>query len=270
MKNIWQKLPAWLKAVLFNIILLLPIVSINQTMILLNLEYFPQFGIALFLVLGTLFSYWFFLKKKYPFQEKDDIQLDLKFNLFKVSNVLSIVGICVFTVSTVAFTKTLFDIESTMQVEFIQAFSEAPPLTGIPLLLALALTAGVVEEITYRAFMQNTTNRKYSRFVSYLIIGVIFSLMHFLPWQLMIPYTIVSMGFSMVADQQKTIGLNIFAHALVDFVLFMLIYFDVPVLSNDFGVLGIVVSLLATLISGYLIIRGEKSVMKYQKFVLES
>ena len=93
------------------------------------------------------------------------------------------------------------------------------------MLLALALHAGVVEEVTFRGYMQNTTNSKYTRIVSYLIIATLFSVFHFLPWQLFLPYMLSSIGFSFAADKFKSIAVPLVAHVLVDFIIFMLYYF---------------------------------------------
>ena len=57
MKKVWQKIPAWLKAMLLNIILLYPIITINQTIIQINLKYFPKYGIGLIPILILLYVY---------------------------------------------------------------------------------------------------------------------------------------------------------------------------------------------------------------------
>jgi len=89
-----------------------------------------------------------------------------------------------FTVMTIYFSYLIFDIDDSPQLAFIKSFSNYKAITAVPLLLVLAVTAGLVEEITYRGFMQNTTNKKYTKIVSYLIIGVLFAIIHFLPLML--------------------------------------------------------------------------------------
>jgi len=132
-----------------------------------------------------------------------------------------------FTVMTIYFSYLIFDIDNSPQLAFIKSFSNYKAITAVPLLLVLAVTAGLVEEITYRGFMQNTTNKKYTKIVSYLIIGVLFAIIHFLPLMLILPYILVSIAYSFIADKQKSTGLVIFTHFLADFVLFMLIYLNV-------------------------------------------
>ncbi|WP_271785440.1 CPBP family intramembrane glutamic endopeptidase [Aquimarina algiphila] len=224
MKKVWQKIPAWLKAMLLNIILLYPIITINQTIIQLNLKYFPKYGIGLIPVLIMLYVYWKIINKWNPFTNKDDIKISFKFNILDKKNILSVLGLGLFTLTTIYFSYIIFDIDNSPQLGFIKSFSDYNAITAIPLLLGLALTAGIVEEVTYRGFMQNTTHRKYSKIVSYLVIGILFSIVHFLPLELILPYILISIAYSFIADKQKSTGLVIFTHFLVDFVLFLLIY----------------------------------------------
>ncbi|MFS4456374.1 lysostaphin resistance A-like protein [Maribacter sp. 2304DJ31-5] len=226
MKNIWQKLPAWIKAILLNIVLLFPIVILNQLIVQLNLKFSPQFGWGLLLVLATLYLYWNLVRKWNPFKGEKDIKLSLAFDLTDFSNILDCIGLGIFTFSIISLGFIIFDVQESQQLQFIYGFSNLGPLTAIPLLLALALTAGLVEEVTYRGFIQNTTHKKYSRILSYVIIGSLFSLLHFLPWPLILPYALVSIAYSIVADRQRSIGLGVFTHSLYDFIIFLLIYSD--------------------------------------------
>ena len=227
MKKVWQKTPALLKALLLNIILLYPIITINQTIIQLNFKYFPKFGIGLIPVLIMLYVFWKIINKWNPFTEEGDIKISLKFAIADKENILMVLGLGVFTVLIIYFSYIFFDIKNSPQLEFLKSFSNYDMITAIPLLLGLALTAGIVEEVTYRGFMQNTTHRKYSKIVSYLIIGILFSIVHFLPLALILPYILISIAYSYITDRQKSTGLIIFTHFLADFVLFLLIYLNI-------------------------------------------
>lgn len=227
MKKVWQKIPAWLKALFLNIVLLFPIITINQIIIQLNLKYFPKYGIGLIPVLILLYVYWKVINKWNPFTKKDDIKIHFKFNILDKRNILSIISLGLFTILTIYFSYIIFDIDNSPQLEFIKSFSNYNAITAIPLLLALALTAGIVEEVTYRGFMQNTIQRKYSKIVSYIIIGILFAIVHFLPLELILPYILISIAYSYIADKQKSTGLVILTHFLSDFVLFLLIYLNV-------------------------------------------
>jgi membrane protease YdiL (CAAX protease family) len=126
----------------------------------------------------------------------------------------------------------IFDIQSTTQTAYFETFKAYGPWTVIPLLLAHALTAGIVEEITYRGFIQNTLTRSYHKWLSILLVAFIFALMHFLPLPLLIPYVMVSILFSLVAEKTKSTGAVIHAHVLIDFVVFLFIYYDLVSLTQ--------------------------------------
>ncbi len=227
MKNIWQKTPALLKALVLNIILLYPVITINQIITQLNLKYFPKYGIGLIPVLIILYIYWKVVTKWNPFTHKDDIKIQFKFNLLDKKNILTILGLAGFTVITVYFSHVIFNIDNSPQLKFIKSFSNYDTITAIPLFIGLAVTAGIVEEVTYRGFIQNTLHRKYSKIVSYILVGIMFSIVHFLPLALILQYIIISIAYSYIADKQKSTGLVMVTHFLSDFVLFLLIYYNV-------------------------------------------
>lgn len=260
MKKVWQKTPAWIRAILLTIVLFYPISIINQTMIKYSLLLFPTYAfLALLFVVGMLFLYWKLVDKWNPFKTEEDVKLSLGFNLLNASNIASIVGLCFLTVSCIGLAYSLLQVDASgsNQSQFFAPIFKAPSITAMPLLLAISLNAGVVEEIAFRGFVQNTTNRTYSRVVSYVLIGVIFSLMHMLPLQLFIPYIIVSVGFSVIADRQKSLGLVVFAHVLVDFILLSMQHLNPAFSRSNIGSMGIGI-LLVMLISAIFLIVGWK------------
>lgn len=227
MKNLWNKLPAWLKATLQGLVLLFPILFLNQILIFTNLASTQPIAWGLPAVVIVLFLYWKLVKRLDSNTGEKDIKLDFKMELNKLSSWKQIFGLMFLTYSAIAIVYMIAPAENTQQAQLLQLFSNAEPLLAIPLLFALALHAGVVEEITYRGFMQNTVQRKYTKLVSYLIIGVLFAISHLLPLQLIIPYLLVSMTYSYVADKRKSVGLNIFSHFLIDFVIFIGVYLGI-------------------------------------------
>ncbi len=220
MKNLWNKLPAWLKAILQGIVLFVPILFFNQIMIFNNLTSGQPIPWALPVVMIALFVYWKIVKRFDNYKGENDIKIDLKMELNKLSSWYAILGLMFLTYSTIALVYMIAPIENTPQQQMLQLFSNAEPIVVVPLLLALALHAGVTEEIIYRGFMQNTLQRQYTKIVSYLLIGILFAVSHLLPLELIVPYLLVSMAFSYVADKRKSVGVNIFSHFLTDFVIF--------------------------------------------------
>ena len=226
MKNFWNKIPAWLQAILLNLVLLFPVVTVVQLIIQANLQSASEWGWGLILVIAILVLFWYLVKKYYWFHQDNDIKLELTFKLGRISNWLMILGLVCAVPALIQLTALLFEVQSTTQLAYLETFKAYGPLKAIPLLLALALTAGLVEEITYRGFIQNTLNRQYRRWISILLVAIIFAGMHLLPLPLIAPYMIVSVLFSLVAEKTKSTGPAIYAHALVDFILFLLIYYD--------------------------------------------
>lgn len=227
MKNLWNKLPAWLKAILQGIVLLTPILFFNQILVFNNLTSGQSIPWALPVVMIALFVYWKIVKRFDKNTGEHDIKMDLKMELNKLSSWYPILGLMFLTYATIALVYMVVPIENTPQQQMLQLFSNAEAIVAIPLLLALALHAGVVEEIVYRGFMQNTLQRKYTKIISYLIIGVLFAFSHFLPLELIVPYLLVSMAYSYVADNRKSISVNIFSHFLTDFVIFVGAYMGI-------------------------------------------
>ena len=247
MKNIWKKLPAWLKAILINIVLLFPVVILVQTIIQINLQSQWEWGWGLILVLGILTLYWYLAKKYNSFHKAGDNKLELTFDTRTRSNWLLIGGLFFVVPAVIQLAAFLFDIQSTQQTAYIESFKSFDQLIAIPMLLALALTAGIVEEVTFRGFVQNTLTRNYSRWFSILMVAVIFALMHFLPLTLIPPYIVVSILFSLVAERTKSTAVVIYAHVLIDFVAFLLMYYD---LASTEATLTQVVVNLALLVLG--------------------
>ncbi len=226
MKNLWNKIPAWLKAVILSIIILLPAVLVVQTPLALNLEIFPEIPWAFPLALVSLFIFWKLIKHFDKFSHKEDVKLKITFDWRNWRNWSYVFGIFFFTPAIIQLGAYAFDIESTGQLEYIQLFAQTGPFTAIPLLLGLALGAGILEEVVYRGYVQNTLVARYPKWISFVFIAIIFAVMHQLPITLILPYMLASIAFSFVADQTKSTGVVIFAHILVDFVSFLLLYFE--------------------------------------------
>ena len=227
MKNLWNKFPAWLKAILQGVVLLLHIILFNQILVFNNLTSGHSIPWALPVVIVALFIYWKIVNRFDANKQENDIKIDLKLELNQSRSWYHMLGLIFLTYSAIALVYMFFPIEGTPQQQMLLMFREAEPLIAISLLLALALHAGVVEEIAYRGFMQNTLQRRYSKVVSYLIIGILFTMSHFLPLELLVPYLLVSMANSYVADILKSVGVNILSHFLVDFIIFIGAYFGI-------------------------------------------
>ena len=240
MKNIWNKIPAWLKAIVLNFILLFPMLILVQNSVNINLTSNASWGWALLVIIPVLFIFWILVNKWNPFKGPEDVQLELTFNPKDSKNWYRMVALILITVSAVQLFFIAFKVENTLQIEYFEQFRAYGPLVTIPLLLGLALNAGIVEEVIYRGFIQNTLMSAYPKWLALLGVGALFVFAHFLPLPLILAYFLVSTAFSLVADELKSTGVGLIAHVVVDFLLFLNFYYEaIDLLSPDSIHLGI-------------------------------
>lgn len=225
MKNIWIKIPAWIRAILLNLIFLFPTSIGVQLLIRYALQSGASWGWSLIPTIAILAGYWFLTKRINPYLGEGYVKHSLKIDLRDRLVWLKFVGLFLLTACLIQFFVLAIPSDNNVQLDMFRSFRGLPLAVALPTLLALALMAGLVEEVTYRGFMQNTMS-KYPKGLTFLLVGVMFSSVHQLPLQLFIPYVIVSMGFSLVAYQQRSLGLVVLTHILVDFMIFVGIYKD--------------------------------------------
>lgn len=238
MKRFWQKIPVWLKAVLISAVLLFPMVIIYQIVIQLNVEYYPQLPWGAVVVFILFWLYWRFTtgsKKLHALTLKDEAYVLKKCPDFKHPFwlVLAIVFLTVF-IAAVTLSGFAFIADLTEQVDFTKYISKTPIQTAIPLLLATAVGAGVIEEIVFRGYMQKMTEQKYGVIFSFIFTGVLFTVLHFLPLPLVLPYILGSIAFSYITYRSNSIIPAIIAHALFDLVAFLSVYFNAKLNSHEY------------------------------------
>lgn len=224
MKTLWNKLPAWLQAILLNVILLIPPIAIVQNTAKANLTILPEYGWSLLVTILVLFIYWRLVKRLTNFTDRDDIKMSLTFNYRKLESWALIAGIMCVTAGIIQLSSFLLNSEAERQISFFEQFNSHGPLMAIPVFFGLCLTAGIVEEVTYRYVMQNVLVRAYGRWIGIGIVAVIFAVIHFLPLALILPYMIVSVFISLVSEKERSIGLVVAAHFGIDFVFYLLGY----------------------------------------------
>lgn len=262
MKELWEKVPVWIKAILTGFALGLPIVTINQILIQLNILVLPQFPWALLMIVLFLFLYWrFAVGKGKPFKESATRQRLSMNNLTRFRSltwmILSIVGLIGFTASAI-FIGFAFSADTMAQLQLIDMISLAPIQTAIPLLFAAALTAGIVEEIVFRGYIQTMTQDKYGVTFSFVITAIIFTVLHFLPLPLLLPYFLVSIAFSFIAYHANSIIPGIFAHIIFDIAAFLIFYFN-PKMSSPEYVSGALIPLIILALISSAIIWASKN-----------
>jgi membrane protease YdiL (CAAX protease family) len=225
MKTIWNKLPAWIKAIILNCVIMFPIVILIQRTITYNLKLNSGWGWALLVTIPILVIFWKLVQRFTSFSKPEDVKIEMNLNLSDKKVWFRIVGLILITMTTIDLFSLAFGDVPEEQYAFLQAFKQFNEITALPLLFALALTAGVVEEVVYRGVIQNVLVRSYPKVIAFVIIAILFGLMHFLPLSLLLPYLIVSCCFSLVADEFKSLGVVIVAHVLTDILALLYGYF---------------------------------------------
>ena len=225
MKTIWNKVPAWVKAIILNIVIMLPIIILIQRTISFNLKSYSAWGWALLVTIPLLIIFWKLVQRFTSFSKPEDVKIKMNLNLSDNKVWFRIVGLVLITMTTIDLFSLVFGVVPETQYAFLQAFKQFNEITALPLLFALALTAGIVEEVVYRGIIQNVLVRAYHKIGAFIIIGLLFALLHFLPVSLLLPYLLVSICFSLVANEFKSLGVVIVAHALTDILSLLYGYF---------------------------------------------
>jgi len=218
MKTIWNKVPAWIKAIILNVITLIPVVFLVQRIITYNLKLNSGWGWALLITIPVLIIFWKLVQRFTSFSKPEDVKIKMNLNLSDKKVWFRIIGLILVTATTIDLFSLVFGTVPETQYAYLQAFKQFNEITALPLLFALSLTAGVVEEVVYRGIVQNVLVRAYPKIGAFIIIGLLFGLLHFLPMSLLLPYLLVSICFSLVANEFKSLGVVIVAHALTDIV----------------------------------------------------
>ena len=232
MKHLWTKIPAWLKAILLNVFLMFPMLWVVQGLVInQNLRYYTSIPWAVPVALLLMGGFYFLTKRFTKFTEKEDVRIKLGFDITQFSNWCYIIGIVLLLPSIMTLNAYLFDVQNTTIKSYISLFSALPSISAVPLLLVLAYLAGLTEEIVYRGYIQNTLTRRYPKWLSFLLVAVLFTVMHGLPPTLVLPYMLFSALFSYIADKTKSTGVVIFAHFLVDAISFLMFYVNPEMLS---------------------------------------
>jgi len=110
-----------------------------------------------------------------------------------------------------------------------EELAKNPFLTVLLLFLAAAATAGVVEEASFRGYMQTPIERRHGPVIAIAIVAMVFSLAHYrweapdpVPWLIFIPcYVGVSIAYGILAWLTGSIVPAVIGHTLVDAVAFL-------------------------------------------------
>lgn len=233
MKKLWTLTPKWIQAILVSAALLLPPLLLIQAVVGLNTEqilpaipwYFP-------VVVGFLWLYWRFTTgQSFPFKASAKRQQLSRFSPEKSQNpfwtmvasvALFVMGLALLSVGLSFGNFTGLEMATRMDAIF-----ELSPYLVIFLLLGMSLTAGIIEEVVFRGYLQSMLSDRYGRVISITVTAALFWFVHGLPLRLALPYMLISVGFSVLVESTKSIRPVVIVHVMIDFIGFGLGYMGV-------------------------------------------
>lgn len=245
MNNLWQKTPVLIKSFLVGVGLLFPVLMLNTVFIEINLNaLWPNVPWSLIFTLSLLWLYWRFATgQPKPFKPSAARKRLSAVRPIKKGNKFWLWMTCIAFVvasnSILILGFLLGNFEEIGMAKSFQRFVELPVYMTISLFFGISLGAGIVEEIALRGYMQTMLLSRYSKLFSYLFIAIFFALAHGLPLLLIMPYMLISIGYSLLTDHLNSVIPAIVVHTAVDFSLVLLvtvglINLEVIILHNVF------------------------------------
>ncbi len=230
--EIWNKIPAIVRAILVGMII--QIIGVIPLFILIskNIEIMPQFPLASVIGLLYIWIFWRFVSgKKGPFSPSI-----FRVNLSRTNKMEPKVKKWAY-ISGIPFTITLFSFSilgflltemPLNQVQILSSLKSIPIWTSISLIFLVAFVTGVVEETAFRGYMQRIIEEKHSPVMAIIIVSLVFTIVHFMPLPVWPIFILVSIGWGYLAYFSGSILPGIIFHTLVDFVGFIwgMVYID--------------------------------------------
>ncbi|NQZ78731.1 MAG: CPBP family intramembrane metalloprotease [Ekhidna sp.] len=256
MKKIWTKTPALIKAIIFLLILGMPIRMINYGAAMYNLENSPGYGWALLIAIPMLFLFWKIVTRWSPFNKAEDVKINMDLDLKNLKVWSRILGLLLLFYSISILFSEVFNVQQDHQLALFEQFKGVGHATAIPLLLVFALTAGIVEEVVFRGYVQNSLVRAYPKAIVFMVIGLVFALVHQLPIPLVVSFTLTSAALSIVADEFKSLGVVIISHITVDTISLLIFYFG---FEPERGSVNLIITTVVLISSLFLTFRGNNN-----------
>ena len=231
------RLPGLVQVFLVILLGLIPVVTAIQLLIIQNIGVMSAIPWAVIPAGFLLFGYYRLVTNNHALPRFESFRswsgVDMPVTGKPALIVLVVILLILFTATSVSAGFAFAQSESP-QILFLQNFRQLNPEVAIPLLFMLALTAGIVEEIVFRGFVQKILIHSYGVIKGIGIVAVLFTLVHFLPMELYLPYFLVSVLFSLVAYHFNSTMPCILAHFAFDFIAFCLFYFEAPITSQEY------------------------------------
>ncbi len=223
--NIWNKVPAVIKAIIIGF--LIQIIGVMPLFFLIskNIKIQPTIPWALAVGLIYIWLFWSFVSGKgKPFPSSPSRKRLSRSNLMRpnVKKWAYISGVP-FSITLIAFSFLgyFLAVVPLQQVQLLTALKSIPILTSISLIFLVALVTGVVEETALRGYMQKIIEERYTPLVAILFVAFVFTSIHFLPLPVWPLFILGSIGWGYLAYFSNSIIPGIIFHTIIDFVGFL-------------------------------------------------
>ncbi len=222
------KIPVWIKSFLIGFIVLTFGTGTWSLLARTNIDLAPHIPWSFLLMIFILWLLWKFLSGSLgTWPDKNLRKLWMRANKVKpsVKNLIWMVAIAYGFMLYFLFlvTSRLFTRESG-PIEQVERISEYPALTVIALIVMTSIVAGVIEEISFRGYIQKPMELKYGPVIAILSVALFFTLLH-LPNATVSPETMPifflgSIGWGLIAYYSDSIIPGVIVHSIFDIVSF--------------------------------------------------
>lgn len=221
-------IPSWIKSFLIGFIILTVGTGVWSLLARTNIDYAPHIPWSFPVMLILLWVMWNYLSGKLgSWPDKNLRKLWMRVNkvrpthkkLIWITTILY--GFLLYFLFTV--TSRLFERESG-PIEQIERISEYPTMTIIAFIVMTSIVAGVVEEISFRGYIQKPMELKYGPVIAILSVAFFFTLLH-IPNATVSPETMPifffgSIGWGLIAYYSDSIIPGVVIHSVFDIIAF--------------------------------------------------
>ncbi len=268
---IWTKIPVIIRAIIVG--MLVQILGIMPIFLLLqkNVEIWNQLPWAF--PVGILYL-WFFVNyirgKGWPKSTILSRKESFRVNSMDSSvQFWAIISGCLFSITLAGMIiwGWLFAEWPLEQIERLKTFAECPKWTILPLLFMAVLATGIIEESSYRGYMQVPIEKRHNPTVAIIIVAIVFAVSHPLPNAILPFFIIGSLGWGVLAYLSNSNLPGMIVHTMVDLTFFTwgLYNFDTLETMQRYSVLNSGLSFLFVLTVSASIVFGAATIFSFIK-----
>lgn len=220
LRSLWSRIPIVVRALVLGLVI--QIVGVMPFMILvqLNLEALPALPWAALVEVGVLWGLWRYLGGAGPPSSTAQTRRrwrrahPVDRGLWPATAASGLLyGLTLVSLS--AFTNLWQPMPPEAVAGFL-ALARAPASMAVATLAMIAISAGFVEEMAYRGFMQKPIEERHGPAVAIAVVAVAFALSHTIPGPTLPLFALGATGMGLLAYLSGSIVPGIVVHILVD------------------------------------------------------